>query len=36
MLNTFRNTLPEILPELLIAGVALFFPLVALLSIIGP
>ena len=35
MLNTIRNAVPELIPELVIAGVALFFPVVVFLSIIG-
>lgn len=35
MLNAIRNVMPEVLPELVIIGVALFFPLAVFLSIIG-
>ncbi len=35
MLNAIRNAMPEVLPEMVIIGVALFFPLAVFLSIIG-
>lgn len=33
MLNAIRIAVPEVLPELVIAGIALFFPLAVLLSL---
>jgi hypothetical protein len=35
MLNDIKSTLPTILSEIVIAGIALFFPLVVLLAIVG-
>jgi hypothetical protein len=35
MLNAIRDILPQILPEVVIAGMALFFPLAVFVSIIG-
>lgn len=35
MLNSIWNAVPQVLPELVIGAMALFFPLAVFLSIIG-